>query len=159
MQNPAVGSEKPYFDSIILISHHIHNQSGLFENPITYFYQGITCSTMEYGILGLFASISDVLLVIYCYQLLILVKNIFHSPFSRHHCPISCVVINILLYCTIQQLDPGWIVWYKRNFTCNGRFLTYMCIPNPRQKCHNNSHPGWDYVERLNTIDYNLVSQ
>ena len=81
MENPAPASEQPYLDSVIFIFHHTHSHSGRFENSLSYMYQWITFATIECGRPGLSASITDVLPVIYCYQLLILVKKYISSSY------------------------------------------------------------------------------
>ena len=88
MKNPEVASEQVYFLLVFLIFYHIRSHSGRFENPLSCMYQWIIFSTIECGQPGLSDSISDVLAVIYSYDLLILVKNIFiiHSVGTRH-CP------------------------------------------------------------------------
>ena len=79
MENPAPASEQPYLDSVIFIFRHTHSHTSRYENQLSYLYQRITFSTIEYRQPGLSASISDVLPVIYCYQLLILFKKYFLS--------------------------------------------------------------------------------
>ena len=80
--------------------------------------------------MGLPASIPDVLLVIYCYQLLILVKIYFYhcnsnSPSYGRHC---CVSLKYFVYLYIKA-GSDWIIRNKRNFICNnGVFLIYTNI-------------------------------
>ena len=117
---PAVASEQVYF-LLFLIFHHLHIHLSRFENPLSYMYQGITFSTIECGIQRFHPSLTDVLLVIYCYQLLILVLNFFSyhmvgtpsSDYSSRYVLLVVVIVNIC---------------------CN--LSTYKCYPINTQHCN-----------------------
>ena len=134
MEKPAITSEQLYFPLFIQISTSDVPPLGRFENPVSYMYQWITFSTLECRRPGLSASISDVLPVIYCYQLLILVKKYLHHPYGRQIRLRFELLLSIFAVTCKLQLDPGWIVRYTRNFTCTSTFLTYAYISNPNKK-------------------------
>ena len=57
------------------------------------------------------------------------------------------------LYITARS---GWIVRYKRNFTCTGTFLTLAHIQIQYQKFHRNSQLVWDHVTTNVGIRYSF---
>ena len=122
MKNPVMASKYPYLVSVIFIFNHIHSHTSCFENPLSYMQQWITFSAIECEIQHLCSSSMDVLSVIYSYQLLILVKNIFYQCFIHMVGTLVVIVVNIyvvtckiFLECTIYTTIFQLYRWYIFN--------------------------------------------
>ena len=154
MEKPAITSEQLYF---FHLSRYPPASDvlpcGSFKNPLPYMYQWIIFSTIECAQPGLSASVLDVLPVNYCYQLLILDKNVFQSSYSRHHVQVLVCILSI--FSLLVNLKLNLVGLYSMNIILLYKYIFNILVHSQSlQKMSQEKHLRWDHVTIIYKYNY-----